>query len=366
MLLNKQTEMQEKVKNDLTASIDKVQNSIDTLETKIAKEVKETPLSVDKMIRNGIKDSWGTKDHTFIMNAIHQPTNFTDGDAPVVLPFREAGIDKLLARPTMVSQLVQWGTTSSNMIDWIERTDKTNSAGMRAENATMAEGDLEYTEQSTKVKILSEYMKATNESIKDVGFLAGEIKSELLEDLQMLLDAQLLSGDGTGNNLLGIVPQATTYAAGSFADSVTKPNEADVMRTALNQIFVAGKGRFFPSAVLMHPTDVAKLDLLKIADGRYIEIPYYDGDKMVVARVPIIQNVGMTEGDFLMGDFSRAKAFVRDSLAVRVFEQNENDVLFNRSTITANMRVAFRIKTNDKLAFVIGDFATAIAALDDA
>ena len=295
-----------------------------------------------------------------VYNAVHQPTNFVDGDAPVVLPFREVGVDKAPVRPPMVSDLISWGTTNSNMIDWIERTNKVNAASMRAEDAAMAEGDLEYTEVSTKVKIASEYMKVTNEALSDVDFLSSEINTELLSDLKLLVDSQLLNGDGTGNNLKGINEYATPFAAGVFAASIVEPNEADVLRVAINKILVDGQMSWYPTAILMHPDDVAKLDFLKISDGRYIDVPFYDGEMQTVINVPIYINTGITQGEFLVGDFSKAKAFVRDQLTIRIFNQNEDDAIRNRSTVTANVRLAFRIKNQEAGAFVKGDFATAI------
>jgi HK97 family phage major capsid protein len=124
-----------------------------------------------------------------------------------------------------------------------------------------------------------------------------------------------------------------------------------------------GQGRFWPTAILLHPDVVTKLDLLKIADGRYIEVPYYDAMGGQVVRVPIIQNVGIPATDFLVGDFTRAKGFIRDSLTVRVYDQNEDDPLYNRSTVLANIRLAFRIRSNDKPAFVTGKFAAALTAI---
>jgi HK97 family phage major capsid protein len=120
---------------------------------------------------------------------------------------------------------------------------------------------------------------------------------------------------------------------------------------------------WWPSGILMHPEDVTALDLLKIADGRYIDIPYYDGEKQTVIRVPIYMNTGITQDEFLIGDFSKAKAFVRDELAIRIYDQNEDDAIRNRATVTGNIRLAFRIKNQTKAAFVKGDFTTAISAL---
>jgi len=370
--------------NKTTGAIEGLQKNMDVVETKLIKN----SLHKQHTVRGGIAEELNSKDYQeFIKNmdshkgsndfafttklmenaiAIHDPTSFVAGAAPVVLPFRESGIDKAPVRPPVVSDIIAWGTTSSNMVDWIERTGKTNGVGTRAENAIMIQGDLEYTEVSTKVKIISEFMKVTNESLKDVSFLGSEINSELLSDIRILLDSQLLTGDGTGTNLLGIIPQAVTFAAGTFATSIIAPNNADVLRVAINQIILAGQGRWFPNYILMNPNDVADLDLHKITDGRYIEIPFYDADGPSVIKVPIIQNVGVAANSFLVGDFQKAKGFIRDALTIRIYDQNEDDPIYNRSTVTGNVRLAFRIKNQDKAAFVTGSFSTAITALTKA
>ena len=377
----KNTIMEELQKN--ASSVTDLQKNIDVMETKMQKGTLQTRATK----RNTIKDAFvkndfdkklevwsskkGSNDVMFdvpIMEnqiVIHDPNSFTAGDAPVVLPFRESGVDKPFIRPVTLSDLIAWGSMQGNHVDWIEQTSKAGGAATRLEGATMAQGDRGYTELSVKAKIMSEFMKITNESLRDVDFLTSEINDELLGDLRILVDDQLLSGDGTGANVLGLIPQATAFSNAGFATTkgVILPNEADVLRVAINQIIVGTSGRAFPSAVLMHPTDVAKIDLMKIADGRYIEVPYMSNDQLTVVRVPIVQNTGITQGTYLVGDFMKAKAFIRDALTIRVWDSNEDDPLFNRSTVTANVRLAFRVRTNDKLAFVKGVFATDITAI---
>lgn len=375
-------------KDEMLEAIDKqgetvkgLQKNIDVLETKLQKASLSEGVTVQDRILNHLKGEKfqemvaGKKDgkpvdfafttsmETNAAGVILDPTNFVAGNAPVVLPFREMGVDKPPVRPVLVSDLIMWGTTTSNMVSWIERTAKTEGAAVRAEGGTMGQGDLTFTERDTKVKIMSEYMKVTNESLKDADFLASEINSELLSDLRILVDNQILSGAGTGNELSGIITDATAWAAGTFATALTDPNYADVLRVGINQILVAGKGRWMPNYILMHPTDVATLDMRKITDGRYIEIPFYNADGPTVAKVPIIQSTGMTIDKFLIGDFTKAKAFTRDELTIRVFDQNEDDAINNRSTITANIRLAFRIREQEKAAFVYGDLSDAVTAL---
>ena len=68
--------------------------------------------------------------------------------------------------------------------------------------------------------------------------------------------------------------------------------------------------------------------------------------------VPVIVNTGITAGTYLIGDFMRAKAFLRDALEIKVWDQNDTDAEKNLATVTANVRVAFRIKNQDAYAFV--------------
>ncbi len=378
-ILDKQKQMFDANSAEVKKNFDTMQGDIDKVNTALAKMNTEpkAPITFMGALKNGLnsKDLHAQLDandpnFTFNLpmqyNAISTPGgNFTqDGTVPIAPFTQEGGVAKLMYAPTLISNLIQWGTVAGTEVAWTERVSKTDGSAMRAEDAKMAPGDVDWKNFQSGVKIMSEYMKITNESLKDYSFAAGEINSELMDDLKNLLEIQLMTGDNTGNNLNGIIPQATAWAAGTFAATVHEANKADVLRVGINQIFVAGNGGYFPTAIALHPDDVTSLDLLKIADGRYIEVPFWDGEKQVMARVPVVQSTRVTVGDFLIADFRRAKGFIRDGLTIRVWSQNEDDVLYNRSTVTGNMRLAFRIKNVDKTAFVTGTFATAIAALE--
>ena len=348
-----------------------MQKQLDTLSTDLKKQREKSlnpePKTMLGILKKGLKDEKFSKqvedgNVNFILKTISN-SSMTAGDNEVNLPMRELGIDKAQVRPAHVSQIIQWGTTSSLTVDWVERTSKTDAAAIRAEGAAMAEGALGYTERSVKAKIVSELMKATKESLKDTDFLASEINTELISDVMLALDAQLLSGDGVGNNIKGVLEYAQAFAAGAFATAVQAPNEADVIRVALNQIVLAGKGKYLPDYILMNPTDVATIDLTKSTTDNYIKVPFVSNGVDAVKNVRILENTGMTAGTYVIGDFKRAKAFLRDSLEIKIWDQNQDDAEKNLATITGNIRVAFRIKNQDAYAFVKGTFATDITAI---
>ena len=365
-------ELQENLIKELgpdSEHVKSIQEHLDSLETRLKKQQKaiEGPKSLKEVIAaklNSDEFKQQVKDNkvSFSFKAIDN-SSLIAGVNEVNLPFRELGVSKAPVRPLTVSQIIQWGTTSSLTVDWVERTSKVDGSATRSEGGIMGEGDLGYTEKSTKAMIISEMMKVTNEALKDTDFLASEISSELLSDLQLKLDDQILKGDGVAPNLKGITQYAQAFAAGSFALAVQNPNQFDVLRIAINQVVVAGNGKFIPNYILLHPTDATAMDLIKDANNNYILPPFKASNGVMIKGVRVIENVGITEDTYLLGDFSRAKAFMRDPLEIRVWNQNDTDAEKNMSTITANIRVAFRVKGPDANAFLTGTFSTDIAAI---
>jgi len=87
------------------------------------------------------------------------------------------------------------------------------------------------------------------------------------------------------------------------------------------------------------------------------------GMNVAVDGVRIIANNGVTKGSYLVGDFSKAKFWSRKEMDLKVWEQNENDVLTQMKTITLYMRGTLVVKDADKLAFVKDTFADTITEI---
>jgi len=324
--------------------------------------VKRVDMIKQALEQNKIADLKKGESRTFEIKAI-TGASMVAGDDLVALPFREVEIDKAARNMPFVQNLIPWGSTSSSTIDWLEQTTKTDSSATRAENDVIAEGNLGYTEKSVKVKGLAEMIKVTEESLRDYSFLASEINTELMNDLNLLLSDQLLSGTGLTTNIEGLLEKAQAFAAGDFANAVHNANYLDVIRAAVNQIVVAGKGKFSPNYCLVHPTDLAKMNMTKDTTGQYV-LPGWTTDNGIrISGVQIVANTGMTSGDYLIGDFTRAKGFVRDSLEIKTGWEGD-DFKYNRVTVRATMRVALRVKAQDELAFVTGDFETDLATIE--
>jgi len=198
--------------------------------------------------------------------------------------------------------------------------------------------------------------------LDDIPLMEAEVNEELRERINLEIDSQILSGDGLGQNLTGILENAVPFAAGSFALAVDEANNKDVLRIAINQIMVA---QFMPNFILMHPSDVTAMDVEKASDGHYILPPFVNNDNTSVKGIPIITNTGITEGDYLVGDFTKSAVRFKEGLTFDVGFEND-DFTKNFVTILAEARLVHRVKSNHYPAFVTGDFAVDKAAIKKA
>jgi len=271
----------------------------------------------------------------------------------------EAGVSKAPDRKPFIMDLISVGQTSSHTVFWTERVLREGAAGQVAEGGTYPIQSYKYEKKSASSKKTATYAKITEEMIEDVDFVQGEVQGEIMENIPLILDAQLLSGDGTGENHLGILAQATAFAKPTGFDALAGPNEYDVLRAAILQIQVE---HFYPTAIVLHPANAANMELLKDAEGRYLPIPFVTPDGRI-RGVQVVENTGMTIGDFLLGDFKKAKLYVNRELTIRFWDQVDDDPIKDQMTVTGSLRGIFRIKTPDKKAFVKGTFSTAKTAI---
>jgi hypothetical protein len=104
--------------------------------------------------------------------------------------------------------------------------------------------------------------------------------------------------------------------------------------------------------------------LLKNSENTYNRPIFIDDSGMRIAGLRVVFNNGVTAGTFLVGDFKKSNLAIREEVNIQVGYVND-DFTKNLVTILAEMRAVHYIKTNHVNAFVQGEFAAAISALDE-
>lgn len=298
----------------------------------------------------------------FVLKAVGNMALTTNTTGQISQAERESGITRIVRRQPYILDLVNVGTIMSNLWEWVEQKNQEGGSAMTAEGAKKSQTDFDLVLASASVKKVTAFIKVTKEMLDDVNLLRAEIDQELTELINLRIDDQVLAGVGTGDNLTGIMQNATAWAAGSFALTVPVPNNADVLRVAINQAMV---NQFQPNYIVLHPSDATAMDLDKGSDGHYALPPFATIDGRIISGVPVVMNTGQTEGTFLVGDFTKSAVRFKEGLTINVGYEND-DFTKNFVTILAEARLVHRVKSNHYGAFIKGTFSAAKTALTKA
>lgn len=274
------------------------------------------------------------------------------GDA--IAPTRLAGIQPLPQRRMTVRSLIAPGQMDGSTVEYVQETGFTNNAGMVAEGAAKPSSDIKLELKSTSAKVVAHWMKASKQVLEDSPQLRSMIDARLTYGLDFKEESQLLNGDNTGQNLHGIIPQATAYSAPvSLADL----NVIDVIRLAMLQASLA---EYPASGTVMHPIDWAAIETLKDSVGRYIIGNPQGGITPTLWRLPVVETQAITVNKFLTGAFMMgAQVFDRWDTRIEVGYEND-DFTKNLVTILGEERLALAVYRPE--AFIYGDFNVALAA----
>lgn len=269
---------------------------------------------------------------------------------PLAPPTRDNTVNMLPQRRPMVRDLLTVNQVTSGSVEYPRQTLRTNNANTVAEGELKPESAYGFTLETTPMRVIAHWVPAARQIIEDAPQLRGLIDTELLYGLALKEDAQLIGGDGTGQNLTGLIPAATTYVA-PFTPGGTL-NEIDKLGLAILQSALADEPA---TGIIVHPSDWMRMRLLKDADGKYILGDPGANVPAVLFGLPVVATQAMAVDSFLVGNFPRA-ATLYDRWVPRVEVSTEHADFFTRNlvAILAEERLGLAIKNRTALTF--GDF----------
>lgn len=267
----------------------------------------------------------------------------------LVGPNRQAGIIHAPERKMTIRDLLMPGQTDSSSIEYVVETGFTNNAGMQVEGAAKAKSDITFNLKSANVRTIAHYFKASRQLLDDAKGLASYIDGRAQYGLRFKEEQQLLSGDGTGANILGLLPQATAFVANANV-VITNGTALDRMRLAILQVMLA---EYPASGFVLNPIDWAQIELTKDTQGRYIIASAANGTDPRMWGLPVAETQAMAQNTFLTGAFNLgAQIFDRMDIEVLLSTENEDDFIKNMCTIRAEERLALAVYRPE--AFVSG------------
>ena len=270
----------------------------------------------------------------------------------LVLPDRVPGIVAPGLRRLTIRDLLNWGRTSSNSIEYAREVVFTNSAAPVAENTAKPESNITFEADSAPVVTIAHWVHASKQILADVPMLQSYVDGRLRHGLKLVEESQLLKGSGVGLNLNGIYTQATAYVDPGVV--VQAETRIDRLRLALLQVELA---EYWADGIVISPLDWAAIELTKTADNAYLfanpraqNLPGLWGRNVVPTQA-------MTANEFLVGAFGGGLAvqgWDREDVNVVVSLEDRDNFIKNMATVRVEERLGLTVYR--PTAFVKGDF----------
>lgn len=213
---------------------------------------------------------------------------------------------------------------------------------------------LQFEPAEAPIRTIAHYEVAHRNILDDEPQLRSVIDGELMYGLRLAEDAQILNGDGTGENVLGLLqtPGIQRYPGPVLPGPVQAGDTfLDAIRRAATRVWMAF---YEPTGIIVHPFDWERMELQKDADGRYIAtVTVADGAQKRLWQLPVTATPAMNEGTALVGAFGLgAKIYDRQQGNIRVSDQHADLFVRNAVAILAEQRIGLVVPRPESMVAV--------------
>ena len=248
-----------------------------------------------------------------------------------------------------IRDLIPQINITDGSVEYPSQTTRPGAAAMVAEGDLKPESALAFELKTTPARVIAHWIPASRQVLEDMPQLQGIVDTELLYGLALKEESQLLNGDGTGQNLFGLIPQATAFAA---PYQITLPTSIDLLAQAIAQLAIAS---YEVDGLVVNTADWWRMKTTKDANGNYIigNPAGQTGDNLW--GIPAVPTTAMALDKFLVGNFQQA-ATIYDRWQARVEVSTEHSDFFIRNMIAilCEERLALAVKKAGGLVY--GDF----------
>jgi HK97 family phage major capsid protein len=256
----------------------------------------------------------------------------------LVVTDRRPGILPIPQTRLVVRDLIAPGTTTSNAIEYVKESGFVNNAATVPETTLKPESDIQFELVTTTVTTIAHIARASKQILDDAAQLRSYVDARLRYGLKEEEERQLLLGAGTGGDLHGILPQATTYAAPITVADATR---VDQLRLMMLQVALS---EFPPTGIVLNTIDFTRMTLDKDAQGRYM---FGDPQGIVTPRLwglPVVETTQIAQGTALVGAFAiGAQIFDREQINVEISTEDRDNFARNMVSLRCEERLGLAV-----------------------
>lgn len=250
-----------------------------------------------------------------------------------------SGVQGAAFRRLTVMPTVSQGTTGSNIVYYSQENAWTNNAAPQAgEGAAKAESALTFVEVNKPVQTIAHFLKVSKQAIDDSAFLSSFIDQRMRHGVNLKVETQVISGDGTGNNLSG-------WLASGNSTATVATGTGNIFGLANKMKYEIIGADYEADYFYMNPTDWATMELTQrgAGDASYVAgsgaISYVNnGMQPLLWGLPVIMSNNIPAGTIVCKSLMADMYLDREDTSIEMFEQDEDNAQKNLYTVRAETR----------------------------
>lgn len=263
---------------------------------------------------------------------IKVPANMTTAN---VLPNVASGFNQLFnnyidttiyetpKREVFILDLVSVETQPGTEVIWyVERVNEDSTATFIGEGDVKQLIDADWQERRAEIREVASRWKMSDRMRLHTNQVVQNFRTHAEELFNIAIDTGVWSGDGAGNNLSGVITEASSFTAPSqLANFYVNANIWDVIHAVAVSIKLANfRGEI---VVVLNTVWEARMKGIKGTDEHYVVPPFVTPDGGMVSGMRIIFNTGVANTHILCGILRNYKVIFSEQMMFA--EGFEND-----------------------------------------
>ena len=347
----------EDVSKETIAQGEQLESEIKDLEAKI--EAAEKAASVLKTIGKAEDNDTEDKKMSNIEEFTKMAKEMTDRKSGVSMNFKAntdvvsapqlADIDRSIApQPNRIALASYFSnaTISGNAVTYFLQGAFEGTPAVTAQGAKKPQVSTSFSGTTLALSKIAASIKETDEIIWDAPFLATEVQNTLVHQIGVIEDSTV-AGAITGTT--GLLSEEYDGTTVTYADAI--------LAAILS---IKAKCAYDASVVILNPADLLAFMTAKDSNKQYIGGGYFTGAygngaynmPTSIWGVPVFASAAVTSGTAVVAAREAVKIWKKGGIDVKLYEQNEDDALYNRVTLVGEERLACAVVNKNGVCIV--------------
>ena len=244
-------------------------------------------------------------------------------------------------RAKRVSDLFGSATVSGNAVTYYTTNAVEGNAAVTAQGTKKSQISTGFTPVTKALSKITAYAKETSEILEDAPFLASTVEDIINYKIIAKENSEVISAIAGTNGI-----QSVTYGTSGDAKSMV-----DAILLAKSK--VSKSTDYDADCVIINPTDMYTLMTTKDNNGQYLGGGFFtgaygNGDYVAPAMIwglPVFESSAVTAGEpLVVAGKGAVKVYRKGDINIKIFDQNEDDALYNIVTILGEERILVAVK----------------------